>query len=99
MFKIKEGWNKLKNLINSEEEPTDPLSLSFKNFSLHYNDPRKAILKDIDNIKACKLPYYERDFIWLFFLGIIPFKYPLNWQKILTTERAHYIDLKKKIPD
>ena len=96
MFKIKEGWNKLKNLINSEEEKTDPLSLSFKNFFLHYNDPRKAILKDIDNIKACKLPYYERDFIWLFFLGIIPFKYPLNWQKILTTERAHYIDLKKK---
>ena len=96
MLKLKEGWNKIKNLIKIEEEPTDPLSLSLKNFSLHYTDPKKAILKDIDNIKSCKLPYYERDFIWLFFLGIIPFKHPLNWQKILTTERAKYLETKKK---
>jgi len=96
MLKLKEGWNKFKNLIKIEEEPTDPLSLSLKNFSLHYKDPKKAILKDIDNIKSCKLPYYERDFIWLFFLGIIPFKHPLNWQKILTTERAKYLEIKKK---
>ena len=97
MLKLKEGWSKLKNLITiNEKEPEDPLSLSFKNFTLHYKDPRKAILKDIDNIKACKLPDYERDFIWLFFLGIIPFKHPLNWQKILTEERAKYLTIKKK---
>ena len=96
MLKLKEGWNKLKNLINIEEEPKDPLSLSVKNFTLHYKDPKKAILKDIDNIKSCKLPEYERDFVWLFFLGIIPFKHPTSWQKILTTERAKYLTLKKK---
>ena len=96
MLKLKEGWKKLKNLIKIEEEPQDPLSLSLKNFILHYNDPRKAILKDIENIKSCKLPYYERDFIWLFFLGIIPFKHPSNWQKILTSERANYLEIKQK---
>ena len=96
MLKLKEGWNKLMNLITPEEEPTDPLSLSLKNFTLHYKDPKKAILKDIDNIKSCKLPDYERDFVWLFFLGIIPFKHPMNWQKILTSERANYVTLKKK---
>ena len=96
MLKLKEGWSKLMNLITPEEEPTDPLSLSLKNFTLHYKDPKKAILKDIDNIKSCKLPDYERDFVWLFFLGIIPFKHPMNWQKILTSERANYVTLKKK---
>ena len=96
MLKLKEGWKKLKNLIKIEEAPQDPLSLSLKNFILHYNEPRKAILKDIENIKSCKLPYYERDFIWLFFLGIIPFKHPSNWQKILTSERANYLEIKQK---
>ena len=96
MLKLKEGWSKLMNLITPEEEPKDPLSLSLKNFTLHYKDPKKAILKDIDNIKSCKLPDYERDFVWLFFLGIIPFKHPMNWQKILTSERANYVTLKKK---
>ena len=97
MLKLKEGWKKLKNLIKlEEEEPQDTLSLSLKNFILHFNDPKKAILKDIENIKSCKLPYYERDFIWLFFLGIIPFKHPLNWQKILTSERANYLEIKQK---
>ena len=97
MLKLKEGWNKLRSLITKEEEePETPLSLSMKNFTLHFNDPKKAILKDIDNIKSCKLPSYERDFVWLFFLGIIPFKHPMNWQKILTTERAKYLTYKKK---
>jgi hypothetical protein len=99
MQKLKEGWNKIKNFLKNEEEEESKsdLYLSFKNFSLHYKDPRKAILKDIDNIKSCKLPSYERDFVWLFFLGIIPFKHPENWQKILTSERANYLVTKKKI--
>ena len=98
MQKLKEGWNKIKNFLKNEEEEESKsdLYLSFKNFSLHYKDPRKAILKDIDNIKSCKLPSYERDFVWLFFLGIIPFKHPENWQKILTSERANYLVTKKK---
>ena len=72
MLKLKEGWSKLMNLITPEEEPKDPLSLSLKNFTLHYKDPKKAILKDIDNIKSCKLPDYERDFVWLFFFRYNP---------------------------
>lgn len=91
-------WNSFKNLIKKEEVPIEKkyLTESFNNFVLHYNDPRKAIIKDIENIKKCKTPPYERDFIWLFFLGIIPFKNPANWQKILTEERAKYLTLKNK---
>jgi len=45
MLKLKEGWNKLRSLITKEEEePETPLSLSMKNFILHFNDPKKAIL-------------------------------------------------------
>ena len=96
-------WNKLKNLkslVYKEEKELLPeqkyLSESYDNFVLHYNDPKKALLKDINNIKNGKLPKSERDFIWMFFLGIIPFKHPENWQKILTEERAKYLIFKKK---
>ena len=91
-------WNSFKNLIKKEEISINKkyLTESFNNFVLHYNEPRKAIIKDIENIKKCKTPPYERDFIWLFFLGIIPFKNPANWQKIITEERAKYLTLKNK---
>ena len=98
MLKIKDKWNKLKNMIQKEEEPPEKkyLSESFNNFTLHYNEPKKGLIRDLDNIKKCKTPPYERDFIWLFFLGIIPFKKPMMWQKILTEERAKYLSLKNK---
>ena len=100
MFKIKDGLKKLKNIIKKEEddEPIEKknLSLSYNNFILHYNDPKKALLRDIDNIKNCKTLQCERDFMWLFYLRIIPFKNPTKWQKILTEERAKYLALKNK---
>jgi TBC1 domain family protein 5 len=100
MFKIKDGLKKLKNIIKKEEEeePIEKknLSLSYNNFILHYNDPKKALLRDIDNIKKCKTLQCERDFMWLFYLRIIPFKNPTKWQKILTEERAKYLALKNK---
>ena len=92
-------WNKLKNLVHKEEELTPEkknLEDSYNNFVLHYTDAKKGLLKDINNIKNNKLPQCERDFVWLFFLGIIPFKHPANWQKILSEERAKYIALKMK---
>jgi hypothetical protein len=60
MFKIfdelKDG---LKNIIqiekDEEEIEKDHLNISYNNFLLHYRDPRKAIKKDIDNIKKVKL--------------------------------------------
>jgi TBC1 domain family protein 5 len=98
MFKKKDGWNPYKINIAKEEktpEKTD-LSESYNNFILHFKDPKEAIKKDIKKIKSCKTPPYERDFLWLFFLGIIPFKNPYSWQRIITEERAQYLDLKKK---
>jgi hypothetical protein len=73
MFNIKEKLHKLKNRIlkddDNDEEGTEEKNLkeSYKNYYLHYTDPRKAIQKDIDNIHSCKTKSYERDFIWLFF--------------------------------
>ena len=98
MLKIKDGWNKIKNIIIKEEDPPEKkyLSESYNNFVLHYKDPKKALQRDIDNIKNCKTRHYERDFTWLFYLGIIPFKHPLKWQKILSEERAKYLALKQK---
>jgi len=100
MFKIKEGWNKLKNMIQNDKDKDEidkeNLNISYNNFLLHYNDPRKAIRKDIENIKNCKMLKYERDFIWLFFLGIIPFKNPSSWKKIISQEREKYSSLRNK---
>ena len=100
MIKIKDGWNKIKNIIQNEKDKEnnekENLSKSYNNFILHYNDAKKAIKIDIDNIKNCKLSKYERDLVWLFFLGIIPFKNSSSWKKILSLEREKYSNLKKK---
>ena len=100
MFKIKEGWNKIKNMINTEKDKEtidrENLNISYNNFLLHYKDPKKAIRQDIDNIKKCKLSKYERDFTWLFFLGIIPFKNSSSWKKIISLEREKYSNLRNK---
>ena len=100
MLKIKEGWNKIKNIIQVEKDKEaidkENLNISYNNFLLHYKDPKKAIRYDIDNIKKCKLSKYERDFTWLFFLGIIPFKNSSSWKKIISLEREKYSNLKNK---
>ena len=100
MLKIKEGWNKIKNIIQIEKDKEtiekENLNISYNNFLLHYTDLRKAIKKDIENIKKCKLSKYERDFTWLFFLGIIPFKNPSSWKKIISLEREKYSNLRQK---
>ena len=100
MFKIKEGWNKIKNMIQTEKDKetidNENLNISYNNFLLHYKDPKKAIRQDIDNIKKCKLSKYERNFTWLFFLGIIPFKNSSSWKKIISLEREKYSNLRNK---
>ena len=100
MLKIKEGWNKIKNIIQIEKDKEaidkENLNISYNNFLLHYKDPKKAIRQDIDNIKKCKLSKYERDFTWLFFLGIIPFKNSSSWKKIISLEREKYSNLRNK---
>ena len=96
---IKNGWNKIKNIIQSEDKETmdkKHFAISYNNFLLHYEDPKKAIKKDIENIRKCKVSKYERDFIWLLFLGIISFKNPSNWKKVLALEREKYSNLKKQ---
>ena len=100
MLKIKDGWKKIKNIIQVEKDKEtidkENFNISYNNFLIHYKDARKAVLKDIESIKKCKLSKYERDFTWLFFLGIIPFKNPTNWKKIISLEREKYSNLRAK---
>ena len=100
MINIINGWNKFKNIIQIEKDKEtidkENLNISYNNFLLHYNDPRKAIKKDIEKIKNCKLSKYERDFTWLFFLGIIPFKNSSSWKKKISLEREKYSNLRNK---
>jgi TBC1 domain family protein 5 len=100
MLKIKDGWNKIKNMIQIEKDKEtidkENLNISYNNFLLHYQDPKKAIKRDIENIKKCKISKYERDLIWIFFLGIIPFKNPSSWKRIISLEREKYSSLRNK---
>jgi len=81
---------------DEEEKEEDHLSVAIKHFRLHYTEPKTALNQDIENIKNCKISSSVRGFIWLFFMGIIPFKAPLNWQKIINEERANYLVLRTK---
>lgn len=101
MLKFKEEWNKIKSKINpekdKEEEANEYVNVSFKNFSLHFNSYRQALKADIENCKKCKISPSDRDFIWLFFLGILPYKTPSKWKQIITDQRSEYLKLKKSI--
>ena len=100
MLNIINGWNKFKNIIQIEKDKEtidkENLNISYNNFLLHYQDPKKAIKRDIENIKKCKISKYERDLIWIFFLGIIPFKNPSSWKRIISLEREKYSSLRNK---
>ena len=97
---LKSGLLYLKSLIQPEKDKSiidqENLDSSFANFALHYKDPRKALLKDIDSIKKCKLSNTERSLTWLFLLDILPFKNPSTWNKILSLEREKYSRLRDK---
>ena len=97
---LRASFLKLKNWIYPEKDKEildkENLDASFSNFVLHYTDPRKALLKDIDSIKKCKLLNTERSITWLFFLGIIPFKDSSTWNKIISSERENYSKLRTK---
>ena len=97
---IRTSLDKLKNFIqrSKSKEILDEENLfsSYTNFLLHYKDPKKALLKDIDSIKKCKLQNTERSLVWLFFLNIIPFKDSSSWNKILSLERQKYSKLREK---
>ena len=97
---LRASFLKLKSWIYPEKDKEildkENLDASFSNFVLHYTDPRKALLKDIDSIKKCKLLNTERSITWLFFLGIIPFKDSSTWNKIISSERENYSKLRTK---
>ena len=97
---IRTSLDKLKNFIQRSKSKEildeENLSSSYTNFLLHYKDPKKALLKDIDSIKKCKLQNTERSLVWLFFLNIIPFKDSSSWNKILSLERQKYSKLREK---
>jgi len=97
---LRASFQKLINIIQPEKDKSildkENLDLSFGNFVSHYKEPKKALMKDIDLIKKCKLTNIERNLSWLFFLNIIPIKNPSSWNKIISLEREQYSKLRHK---
>lgn len=95
---LRASFQKLISIIQPEKDKSildkENLDLSFGNFVSHYKEPKKALMKDIDLIKKCKLTNIERNLTWLFFLNIIPIKNPSSWNKIISLEREHYSKLR-----
>ena len=97
---LRSSLDKLKSIMKLEKTKEvidkENLDSSYSNFIFHYKDPSKALLKDIELIKKCKLTNIERSLIWLLFLDIIPFKNPSSWNKIISQERDNYSKLRNK---
>ena len=69
---------------------------SFNNFLFHFKNGEQSLQKDIKNCKKMDIHSDGRDFIWLFFLGILPYNNPSIWKKIMTEQRCVYDSLKKQ---
>ena len=101
--KEKDNKNKNKSKIEEKEEQLrkkkaqNYVHSSYKNFLLHYKDGNNSLQNDIKNCKKMEIHSDSRDFIWFFFLGILPYKLPLSWSKIITDERSLYLTLKNKL--
>ena len=97
---LRASLQKLISIINPEKDKSiidkENLDLSFINFLSHFKSPKKALMKDIDLIKKCKLTNIERNLTWLFFLNIISIENPSSWNKTITLEREHYSQLRNK---
>lgn len=97
---LKSSFEKIKSIITKQKSKDildkENFDSSYANFLLHYKDPKKALLKDIDLIKKCKLTNNERSLIWLLFLNIISFNSPSSWNKVLSAEREKYSKLRNK---
>ena len=70
---------------------------SYNNFLFHLKNGKEAFKKDIKNCKKMDIHSESRDFIWFFFLGILPYDTPLNWKKIMTENRSFYDSAKKEL--
>ena len=70
---------------------------SFNNFIFHFKNGEQALQKDIKNCKKMDIHSDSRDFIWFFFLDILPYNDPSIWKKIMTEQRCIYDSLKKEL--
>ena len=94
-----ENNNKIetKEELEKRKKAEEYVHSSYNNFLYHYKNGAKALQKDIKHCKKMDIHSDSRDFIWLFFLGILPYKTPSNWKKIITDERSLYNSLKKEL--
>lgn len=70
---------------------------SFNNFLLHLKDGEQAYQKDSKDSKRMDIHSYNRDLIWFFFLGILPYNDSSKWNNIITEQRSRYDNFKKKL--
>ena len=70
---------------------------SYNNFLFHLKNGDEAYQKDSKDSKKMEIHSYNRDFIWFFFLGILPYNDPSKWNNIITDQRSQYDNFKKKL--
>ena len=96
---LKNGIEKIKNLIEKSEidQAKDYIYNSLDKFKLYYLNFKKEFKMDFEKCKKGDLQDYDRDFLWFFYLDILPFDQPHSWKQIITDLRSDYLELKKGI--
>lgn len=93
---ISKGISKIKHYIKKDEleEAKNYVSISLNYFKDHFFNFSYSFKADIEKCKTCKIKPNYRDFLWLFFLDILPYNSPEEWKQILTDLRSDYLEYK-----
>ena len=96
---LKNGLEKIKNLIEKSEinQAKDYIYKSLDKFKSYYLNFKKEFQIDFEKCKKGNLEDYDRDFLWFFYLDILPYDQPHSWKKIITDLRSDYLELKMGI--
>lgn len=96
---LKNGLEKIKNLIEKSEinQAKDYIYKSLDKFKSYYLNFKKEFKIDFEKCKKGNLEDYDRDFLWFFYLDILPYDQPHSWKKIITDLRSDYLELKMGI--
>ena len=96
---LKNGIEKVKTLIGKDEleKAADYVYNSLDKFKSYYSNFNERFKKDFKKCKKGTLGSYNRDFLWLFCLDILPYDQPKSWLKIINELRTDYMELKSGV--
>ena len=97
MEEIKRTIEKIKQSLFGKSEIDDAKSYVYKSldkFKSYYKEFKNTFKNDFEKIQKGNLTEHNRDFLWFFFLDILPYEKPSIWIKIITDLRSDYLSLK-----